>query len=113
MLAQAAGRTAARPCSTPRSKQVIRCSGNGTASGSFGEGQRVKVAVPVKVYHAPKHPDGLDLQGMEGVVVKDVTQYKGKVLSANLPFFVEFALPGGDKPSKFKVHLGEEELQAV
>ena len=105
MLAQATSRTVARPCSTPRSKLVIRCSGNGTSSGAFGEGQRVKVAVPVKVYHAPKHPEGLDLHGMEGTVVKDVTQYKGKVLSANFPLFVEFALPAGDKPSKFKVHL--------
>jgi hypothetical protein len=68
---------------------------------------KVKVTNPIKVYHAPKHQEGIDLNGMEGTVVKDVTQYKGKVLSANFPVEVEFILSAepGVKPVKFKVHL--------
>lgn len=51
---------------------------------------------------------------MEGTVVKDVTDYKGKVLSANFPYKVEFVLPAVEgKAPKFQAHLGEDELQAI
>lgn len=116
MLSQACARCQQRPATAAssrpsgllRARLVVRCSGNGTSSGAFVAGQRVKVATSIKVFNAPKHPEGLDLMGMEGTVVKDVTQYKGKVLSANYPMEVEFVLtPGseGVRPSKFKVHL--------
>jgi hypothetical protein len=76
---------------------------NGTA---FEEGATVRVAKEVKVFHAPKHADGLDLQGKTGTVVKNVAHYKDKVLSPNLPYKVQFTLPGSEgKPTKFFVHL--------
>ncbi|PNH02746.1 Ferredoxin-thioredoxin reductase, variable chain [Tetrabaena socialis] len=104
-------RASARTACTGRAQLVVRCSGNG--SSSLQEGQKVKVVSSVKIYHAPKHPAGIDLNGMEGTLVKDVTHFKGKVLSANLPFKVEFVIPGETKPVKFLAHLGEDELQAL
>ncbi|KAG2490284.1 hypothetical protein HYH03_011236 [Edaphochlamys debaryana] len=107
-------RASARTATTRRAQLVVRCSGNGATSGAFKEGQRVKVVVPLKVYHAPLHHDGLDLNGMEGTVTNpDATQYKGKVLSANLPVIVEFIMPNEGKQGKFKVHLSEEEIAAA
>ncbi|GLI65403.1 hypothetical protein VaNZ11_008960 [Volvox africanus] len=96
-----------------RAKLVVRCSGNGASSGAFQAGQKVKVVSSIKIYHAPKHPEGIDLNGMEGTLIKDVTHYKGKILSANFPFEVEFHLPSEGKPAKFKAHLGEDEIQAL
>ncbi|KXZ43812.1 hypothetical protein GPECTOR_80g172 [Gonium pectorale] len=113
-LAQGSARAAAASAAAyaSRAPLIVRCSGNGS-SGSFQEGQRVKVSAPLKVYHVQKHQSGLDLQGMEGVVVADVTQYEGKVLSANFPIYVEFVIPAEPKPIKFKAHLAAEELEAL
>lgn len=82
---------------------------------TFTEGQKVKVVKPITIFHVPKQPGGVQLEGMEGTYVKDVQQFKGKVLSANLPLKVEFQIPQaeGQKPSKVAVHLEEDELQAV
>ncbi|GIL76683.1 hypothetical protein Vretimale_8776 [Volvox reticuliferus] len=99
--------------SAGRAKLVVRCHGNGASSGTLQVGQKVKVVSSIKVYHAPKHPEGIDLNGMEGTLIKDVTHYKGKILSANFPFEVEFHLPSNEKPTKFKVHLGEDEIQPL
>ncbi len=58
------------------------------------------------IYHVPKHAEGLQLQGMEGEVVKDASQYKGKVLSPNFPIVVKFLKNfDGTKDVKFNVHL--------
>jgi hypothetical protein len=84
---------------------VVRAS-DGHSSGAFAEGQRVKVVANVKVFHVPRSPaEGIQLEGMEGVVTKDVTQYKGKILSANLPYFIEFNPDPTNPKSKFKSHL--------
>lgn len=67
---------------------IVRAS-DGHSSGKFAEGQKVKVTSSVTVFHAPKAPkEGLQLQGREGTVVKDVSNFKGKVLSANFPLKV-------------------------
>ena len=95
------GGSAARPA------RVARCTGGDGGNGAgLAEGVRVKVVKAVTVFHAPKAPaDGLQLQGMEGVIARDVTQYKGKTLSANLPYQVAFTLERDGKPAKLLCHL--------
>ena len=67
---------------------VVRAS-DGHSTGKFKDGQKVKVTSSVTVFHAPKAPkEGLQLQGREGTVVKDVSHFKGKVLSPNFPIKV-------------------------
>lgn len=70
------------------------------------EGAKVRVTAPIEVYHVGKFKDGLKLQGLEGTVVQNVTQYNGIELSANLPWKVQFEVPAGDgKPVKVLAHL--------
>ena len=77
---------------------VVRC--------SFSAGAKVRVKSPIKVYHVGKFKEGLDLQGMEGVVQADVRQHKGQELSATLPWKVQFEAKDGDgKPVKVIAHL--------
>ncbi|KAI3818477.1 hypothetical protein L1987_12285 [Smallanthus sonchifolius] len=89
------------------------------ASTSEGEeiqekiGARVRVKVPLKVYHIPKVPE-LDLNGKEGKIKEYVSVWKGKHISANLPYKIEFfeTLEGrGDAPVKFFTHLKEDEFE--
>ncbi|XP_020146909.1 ferredoxin-thioredoxin reductase, variable chain [Aegilops tauschii subsp. strangulata] len=77
-------------------------------------GKRVRVTAPVRVYHVPKAPD-LDLRGREGVVKQYVGVWKGKRITANRPFRVEFQLKldGQDKPVRFFAHLREDEFEFV
>jgi hypothetical protein len=82
-----------------RHTAVIRC--------DFAAGTRVKVSAPVKIFHVGKFKEGLDLQGLEGVVQADARQFKGMELSATLPWKVQFevAAPDGGKPVKVIAHL--------
>ncbi len=106
MLAQRATCGAPARSACRRGVLVVKASGGNGAGGAFQPGQKVKVTSSIKIYHAPKHPTGLDLSGMEGTVVKDVTDYKGKVLSANFPYKVEFVLPAVEgKAPKVQAHL--------
>lgn len=75
-------------------------------------GRRVRVKVPLKVYHVLKVPD-LDLNGMEGEIKQYVVLWKGKRISANLPFKVEFhvSVESQPKPVKFFAHLKEDEFE--
>lgn len=75
-------------------------------------GAKVRVKSSVKVYHVMKAPE-LNLLGMEGVIKQHVGIWKGKRMSANLPFKVEFVLSveGQEKPVKFVVHLREDEFE--
>ncbi|KAL3815096.1 hypothetical protein ACJIZ3_016364 [Penstemon smallii] len=77
-------------------------------------GSKVRVKVPLKVYHVPKVPE-LELSGMVGVLKQYVGVFKGKRISANLPYKVEFVadeILGRDgKPVKFTAHLREDEFE--
>ncbi|CAL5015807.1 unnamed protein product [Urochloa decumbens] len=77
-------------------------------------GKRARVTAPVRVHHVAKAP-GLDLRGMEGVVKQYVGVWKGKRITANLPFKVEFELKldGQDKLVRFIAHLREQEFEIV
>ncbi|CAN1164970.1 Ferredoxin-thioredoxin reductase, variable chain [Linum perenne] len=75
-------------------------------------GARVRVKVPLKVYHVPKVPE-VDLTGKEGKVKQYVGVWKDKQISANLPYKVEFLLDieGRDAPVKLLAHLREDEFE--
>ncbi|OEL36509.1 Ferredoxin-thioredoxin reductase, variable chain [Dichanthelium oligosanthes] len=77
-------------------------------------GKRARVTAPVRVHHVAKAP-GLDLRGMEGVVKQYAGVWKGKRVTANLPFRVEFEikLDGQEKPARFIAHLREQEFEIV
>ncbi|WOL06031.1 ferredoxin-thioredoxin reductase, variable chain-like [Canna indica] len=75
-------------------------------------GKRVRVKGPLKVYHVQKAPE-LDLDGLEGVIKQYVGVWKGKRISSNLPFKVEFHInvEGQARPVKFLAHLKEDEFE--
>lgn len=76
-------------------------------------GARVRVKVPLKVFHIPRAPE-LDITGMEGVLRQYVGVWKGKRISANLPFKIEFVAEiEGRGPVKFFAHLKEDEFEYV
>lgn len=83
-------------------------------SSSLSEyiGRKVRVRVPLKVFHVARSPE-LDLNGTIGVVKQYVGIWKGKRITPNLPFKVEFLLPveGQAKPVKFFAHLREGEFE--
>ncbi|KAK9086069.1 hypothetical protein Sjap_026480 [Stephania japonica] len=111
----------------PRSVVAVSCEvalkpdqqtldGNGEELGaeeSLKIGGKIRVRVPLKVYHVPKVPE-LDITGMEGVIKQYVGVWKGKRISANLPFKVEFfADVEGRGAVKFFAHLKEDEFDFV
>ncbi|CAK9183582.1 unnamed protein product [Ilex paraguariensis] len=74
-------------------------------------GSRVRVKVPLKVYHVPKVPE-FELTGMIGVLKQYVGVWKGKRISANFPYKIEFVteIEGRKGPVKFFAHLREDEF---
>ncbi|EEF49663.1 ferredoxin-thioredoxin reductase, variable chain, chloroplastic [Ricinus communis] len=84
--------------------------GEEPAVGENKIGARVKVKVPLKVYHVPRVPE-VDLTGKEGHLKQYVALWKGKRISANLPYKVEFLVDiEGRGPVKFFAHLKEDEF---
>ena len=96
------------PVSRPRCTRGslrIQAFGDSHSTGMFKEGQRVKVVKPVMLYSVPKHPEGLVIEGMQGEVAKDVSTFKGKILSASLPYLVKFNADLNGAAVKFQAHL--------
>ncbi|KAF3457931.1 hypothetical protein FNV43_RR02592 [Rhamnella rubrinervis] len=76
-------------------------------------GARIRVKVPLKVHHVPRVPE-VDLTGMEGVLKQYVGLWKGKRISANYPYKVEFVIQVEGRGSvKFFAHLKEDEFEYV
>ncbi|XGB43746.1 MAG: ferredoxin-thioredoxin reductase variable chain [Nodosilinea sp. LVE1205-7] len=72
-------------------------------------GDCVKVKEPVVFYHHPLHRNtGFNAQGLEGVVVAILRDYRGRPISANFPIQVEFQVAGAKRP--FRAHLRDSEL---
>ncbi|KAF3785854.1 Ferredoxin-thioredoxin reductase variable chain [Nymphaea thermarum] len=86
--------------------------GQDDKGGGTKIGARVRVTVPLKVYHVPKVAE-LDLNGMEGEIKDNVSIWKGKHISANLPYKVQFAAQVGDRSIKFFAHLREDEFEYI
>ncbi|KAJ8419715.1 hypothetical protein Cgig2_013564 [Carnegiea gigantea] len=77
-------------------------------------GSRVRVTTPLKLYHIPKVPEVELKPGTEGVIKQYVGFWKGKRISANLPYKVEFQIEiEGRGPVKFFAHLKEDEFEFV
>ncbi|GMN65443.1 hypothetical protein TIFTF001_034507 [Ficus carica] len=82
-------------------------------TGGARIGARVRVKVPLKVYHVPKAPE-IDITGLEGVLKQYVGLWKGKRISANLPYKVEFVTEvEGRGRVKFFAHLRDDEFEYV
>ncbi|XP_010421150.1 PREDICTED: ferredoxin-thioredoxin reductase, variable chain-like [Camelina sativa] len=76
-------------------------------------GSRVRVTAPLKVYHVNRVPE-VDLEGMEGKLKDYVSVWKGKRVSANLPYKVEFFIEvEGRSPVKFVSHLKDDEFEFI
>lgn len=76
-------------------------------------GARVRVTVPLKVYHVVRVPE-VELMGMEGFIKDYVVLWKGKRISANLPYKVQFVKEiEGRGPVKFFTHLKEDEFELI
>ncbi|KAM0964229.1 hypothetical protein ACFX13_020661 [Malus domestica] len=81
------------------------------AAASSKIGARVRVKVPLKVYHVPRVPE-VDITGMEGELKQYVGLWKGKRISANLPYKVQFVVDvQGRGAVKFFAHLKEDEFE--
>ncbi|KAJ3682245.1 hypothetical protein LUZ60_014818 [Juncus effusus] len=91
-----------------------RINNNASPQPSFSEkiGSKIRVKVPIKVYHVAKLP-GLDLNGMIGTVKQYAGVWKGRKITPNLPFKVEFFAQndGQSAPIKFFAHLREGEFE--
>ncbi|KAL9388201.1 hypothetical protein Peur_016806 [Populus x canadensis] len=112
---------ASSTCSRGRRKTLVSCSvalrSNNSATMVTEDeeeeakkkiGAKVRVKVPVKVYHVPRVAEELDLCGLEGEVKQYVNLWKGRRVSANLPYKIQFVHSGG---VKFFAHLREDELE--
>lgn len=83
------------------------------AAASTKIGARVRVKVPLKVYHVPRVPE-VDITGMEGELKQYVGLWKGKRISANLPYKVQFIVDvQGRGAVKFFAHLKEDEFEYI
>lgn len=102
------------PAETPSNSGGMYDEEDAKAAEAQGKlGTRVKVKIPLKVYHVPKVPE-LELTGQVGTLKQYVAVHKGKRISANLPYKVEFVvdnIEGREKPVKFLAHLKEDEFE--
>jgi len=70
-------------------------------------GVRVRVCQPVIVYNHPEHRNGAhNILGLEGEVEHVLSDWKGRPVSPNFPYRVNFG-------SRFKAHFAEEELEML
>ncbi len=87
---------------------LVRASGDSHSTGKYQPGMKIKVTAPIRLFSVPKHPEGLIIEGLQGEVFKDVSEYKGKVLSAGLPILCKFSKEFEGKEVKFQAHLVRE-----
>ncbi|MEO1145566.1 MAG: ferredoxin-thioredoxin reductase variable chain [Cyanobacteria bacterium J06638_22] len=70
-------------------------------------GDRVRVSASVVVYHHPEHRgEAFDIKGEEGEVMRIVSEWQGKSISANFPVLIKFS-------KKFRAHLREDEIETI
>ena len=77
-------------------------------------GRKIRVKTPLNVYHIPKLPELELTSDMIGVIKQYIGLWKGKRISPNLPFKVEFVVEiEGRGPVKFVAHLKEDEFHII
>jgi hypothetical protein len=70
-------------------------------------GDRVRVSTTVEVYHHPAHRGKpYNLEGQEGEIIANATEYQGRPISANFPWVVQFE-------GKFRSHFRDHELTVI
>lgn len=70
-------------------------------------GDRVKVSMPITVYHHPQHKgQPFNIEGMEGQIVEILRDWHGRAISPNYPIKVDLG-------NRFYAHLAEHELELV
>jgi hypothetical protein len=76
------------------------------AADQLQQGDPVRVRESVVVFHHPQHRgEAFDLQGQEGEVHVVLNDWKGRVISPNLPVIVAFG--------KFRAHFRASELERI
>lgn len=95
-----------RPRGVRASGMSVSFGGGEKHEAKFQKGDKVKVCQSAIVFHVPKTPE-VDLQSWEGEVADVLYEFKGKPISANLPYKVKFQKDG--KP--FFAHLREDEIE--
>jgi hypothetical protein len=76
------------------------------AADQLQPGDPVRVCESVVVFHHPQHRgEAFDLQGQEGAVHTVLNDWKGRVISPNLPVIVAFG--------KFRAHFRSDELERI
>lgn len=75
-------------------------------------GNRIKVTVPLTVYHLLKAPN-FKLEGCEGEVKEILGMWKGQPVSANLPYKVQFVTEFDGQELKFFAHLKDDEFEVL
>ena len=77
----------------------------GELASEIEAGTKIRVTGDVTVYHVPKMPN-YPLKDKEGTVLDVVTFFKGKQISANLPYKCQFVIEQEDgSEKKFTAHL--------
>lgn len=75
-------------------------------------GDRVRIKESVTFYHYPLHRNApFNGKGLEGVVIKVLSDWQGRPISPNFPVVVEFTVAGAKKP--FKAHFRTDELEVA
>lgn len=75
-------------------------------------GDRVRIKESVIFYHHPLHRnEAFDAKGLEGEIVKVLSDYQGRPISPNFPVQVVFEVEGAKRP--FKAHLHTSELELI
>eukprot|EP00475_Leptophrys_vorax_P039183 TRINITY_DN70335_c0_g1_i1.p1 TRINITY_DN70335_c0_g1~~TRINITY_DN70335_c0_g1_i1.p1 ORF type:complete len:149 (-),score=12.01 TRINITY_DN70335_c0_g1_i1:110-556(-) len=73
-------------------------------------GDKVRVVGEVTAFHVPGVKQ-MSLQGQEGIVKEIVTVFKGKPISANLPYKVAFDIEVDGAKKKFFAHFKDDEIE--
>lgn len=73
---------------------------------SMGPGDQVRVCRSVVLFHHPQHRgQPHDMEGQQGEVLQQLTEWKGRPISPTLPVVVAFG--------KFRAHFRADELELV
>nr|AAU93930.1 plastid ferredoxin-thioredoxin reductase variable chain subunit A [Helicosporidium sp. ex Simulium jonesi] len=100
----------------PRAKSVTASAGQSATERSppLREGATVRVTSPITVWHVPKFRKGMNVQGLQGKIMQNVSVFRGVPLSPSKPWKVAIdAKDPAGQAFKFVMHLGDEEMEVL